>query len=132
MIKKLLFAASLLLLLASCHNNKNVPNTNIDVARAFIRDILDNDFKSAEPFLLPGDMNKEYFDLSQKQYNNLSSAELDNYKNSDILVKNIDNLNDSTTIINYSNTYKKEDGKLRMVRVNGQWLVDLQYTFKNE
>jgi len=130
MIKKVLFAVSLFFLLLSCNSKKTIPNTDIDVARAFIKDILEDNFTDAETFLLKEETNKEYFDVFQKEYKNLDKTELENYKNADIIINEISNVNDSVTIINYSNSYKKDKNqKVKMVKVNGQWLVDLKYTF---
>ncbi len=114
----------------SCNSQKKLPNTDIDVARAFIKDIQENNFKDAEPLILVDDANKQYFDLFEKHFQSKSKEELDQFKNADIIVNEISNVDDSTTIVNYSNSYKKEEkNKVKLVRVNGQWLVDLKYTF---
>ena len=38
-------------------------------------------------------------------------------------------MNDSVSIISYSNSYKKQKDSLRVVRRNDTWLVDLKYSF---
>ncbi|CAN5583735.1 hypothetical protein BH11BAC3_BH11BAC3_41820 [soil metagenome] len=126
-IKSLLIIA-ISCLLYSCNNQKNVPNTDIEVARAFINDILQNNFKEAEKLVLKEDTNEQFLEQF-KEYES-KSKESENYKNSDIIINEISPVNDSVTIINYSNSFKKDkSNKLKMVRVNGQWLVDLKYTF---
>ena len=128
---KLLTAIFLLLLLGSCNDKRANPTTDIDVARAFIKDILENDFKDAKRFVLDEEMNNQYFELSKKNFEHKTKEELKEYKDADIIVNELTSLNDSVTIINYSNSYKKESkGKVKVVRVNGQWLVDLKYTFQ--
>ena len=130
MKSKLLFALAWMLTLSSCSNNKSVPNTDIEVARAFIKDILENDFKEAETLILKEETNNQYFDLFKKQFESKSQAELESYKNADIIINEISNVNDSVSIVNYSNTFKRDkSNKVKVVRVNGQWLVDLKYTF---
>jgi hypothetical protein len=115
---------------SACSHNENVPNTDIDVARAFIKNILEDHFEKATMFVLKDSLNNEYFNLFNKQYHNKSKAELENFKNADIIINEINNLNDSITIINYSNSFKKENKNIiKAVRVNGKWLVDLKYTF---
>jgi hypothetical protein len=127
---KILLGAFSLLLLYSCNTEKNVPNTDIDVARAFIRDVLENKFAEAEELVLKEETNKEYFDLFKKQYKSKSKSELENYRNADIIINEISPVNDSVSIINYSNSFRRDkNSKVKMVRVNGQWLVDLKYTF---
>jgi Domain of unknown function (DUF4878) len=99
------------------------------VANAFIRAVLDNDFKTAQKYLLNDETNQRYFESSQQQYQAKDAAELAKYKSSDIIINTLEPLND-TAIINYSNSYKKDiKTKLRLVRSNGQWLIDLKYTF---
>ena len=127
---KILLAAFVATLLFSCNSKKEVPNTDIDVARAFIKDILDNNFKEAEKFVLKEETNKQYFDLFKKEYESKNEEELAGYKNSDIIINEIAPLNDSVSVINYSNSFKRDkSNKVKMVKVNGQWLVDLKYTF---
>ena len=130
-MKLKLFAAIFLLLLSSSCNDKRAnPTTDIDVARAFIKDILENDFKDAKRFVLDDETNNQYFELSKKNFEHKTKEELKEYKDADIIVNELTSVNDSVTIINYSNSYKKESkGKVKVVRVNGQWLVDLKYTF---
>ena len=129
-LRSSLFIVLNVLLLCSCDSGKNIPNTDIGVAQAFIKDILENNFKEAETLILKEDTNNQYFNLFKKEYESKNSAELENYKNASIIVNEMSPVNDSVSIINYSNSYKKDkSNKLKMVRVNGQWLVDLKYTF---
>jgi hypothetical protein len=129
MTKKLFFIVAGLIILVSCNSIKAVPNTDIDVSRAFIRDVLDNNFSEAQTLLLQDETNKQYFDVAQKKFSIMAPDELSNYKNADIIVNDITNVNDSVTIVNYSNSYKKNPNKVKMVRINGKWMVDLKYTF---
>lgn len=130
MLQKILSALFISSILWSCSGNNNLPNTDIDVARTFIKDVQQNNFKDAKELLLKEQANVEYIDLLEKHYNKKSPAELEKYKDADIIVNEMTPLNDSTTIINYSNSYNKaEKNKLKLVRQNGQWLVDLKYTF---
>lgn len=127
---KILFAFVWITLISGCNQDKIVPNTDIDVARAFIKDILENNFKDAELLVLKEETNKQYFDLFKKEYLSKSKAELDSYHNADIIINEISQVNDSVSVINYSNSYLKDkSNKLKLVRVDGQWQVDLKYTF---
>lgn len=130
MKRTFLFGLICAITLSACDNKKKVPNSDIGVAEAFINDILDNNFKEAETFVLKEETNKQYFDLFKKEFESKSAADLENYKNSDIIINEISPVNDSMSIVNYSNSFKKDkSNKLKMVRVDGQWLVDLKYTF---
>jgi hypothetical protein len=118
------------LAISSCNNEKKSTNTDIEVARVFIKDILESNFKDAETFVLKEETNQQFFELFKKEFESKSKAELESFKNADIIINEISPLNDSVSIINYSNSFKKDkSNKLKMVRINGQWMVDLKYTF---
>ena len=118
-------------IVASCNNKKKHPTTDIDVARAFIKDILENNYKEAQTLVLNEDMNNQYFDLSKKEFESKSKEELKLYKDADIIVNEIKSLNDSVTVVNFSNTYKRNiKNEVKVVKVNGEWFVDLKHTFQ--
>lgn len=60
-------------------------------------------------------------------YNKLSPEERTNYRQANILTVKIDKLDDSTVNFTYSNTYKSKDTTtVKIVRKDGEWLVDLK------
>jgi hypothetical protein len=118
------------LAISSCNTEKKSPNTDIEVAREFIKNILESNFKDAETFVLKEETNLQFFELFKKEFESKSKSELESFKNADIIINEISPISDSISIINYSNSFKKDNtNKLKMVRVNGQWMVDLKYTF---
>jgi type IV secretory pathway component VirB8 len=124
----LLFSCALLLF--SCNTTPSIPNTDIDVAREFIKDIQQSDFKKAEKLLLKEETNNQYFERFEEHFKSRPKDELEQYKTADIIINEMSNVNDSVTVINYSNSFNKaEKNKLKVVKVNGQWLIDLKYTF---
>ena len=126
----LCFVALLTLLISCKDSGKKIPQTDIDVATTFIRDILDNKLDDAEQFLLKDEANQQYFEIIKEQYHKKDKAELEKYKNADILVGETSYVSDTIYIFPYSNTYKRTSkNKLKLVRMNGKWLVDLKYTF---
>lgn len=131
MITRTLFCISLLLSLYACNNTtKKTPVTDVEVATAFVRDILDNKFDEAGKFLLNDETNSQIFERFQKQYSTKDKKILDQYKAADIIVNEISYVTDTICIFNYSNSYSKEvKTKLKVVRVDQKWLIDLQYTF---
>jgi hypothetical protein len=130
MFKKIFWAGLLISLCWGCGGGDSIPNTDMDVARAFIKSIQENKFKNAEAFVLKEETNKQYFDLFEKHFEAKSKEELEKYKTADIIINEVSNINDSVTVINYSNSYKKDaKNKVKVVRVNGRWLIDLKYTF---
>ena len=131
MIKKLLAVCTISIMLFACNGGETkVPVTDTDVASAFIRAVLDNDFKTAQQYLLVDETNKQYFETFQHQYQSKEKEELAKYKAADIIINEIKPESDSVHIVDYSNSYKKETkNKLKLSWVNGKWLVDLKYTF---
>ena len=128
---KLFITVIALAMLSSCSDKRKNPNTDIDVARAFIKDILENNYKDAKTFVLNEDSNNQYFDLSKKEFEAKSKEELKLYKDADLIINEIKNLNDSVTIVNFSNSYKKSiKNEVKVVKVSGQWFVDLKHTFQ--
>jgi len=118
------------LAISSCNTEKKSPNTDIEVAREFIKNILESNFKDAETFVLKEETNQQFFELFKKEFESKTKSELESFKNADIIINEISPINDSVSIINYSNSFKKnKSNKLKMVRINGQWMVDLKYTF---
>ena len=128
---KLFIAILTCTVLTSCNDTRKNPTTDIDVARSFIKDLLENDFKGAKTFLLDEEMNNQYFELSKKEFEGKSKEILKKYKESDIIINELKSVNDSTSVVNYSNSFNKEKKYLlKIVRQNGKWMVDLKYTFQ--
>lgn len=131
MIKKYLAGFLLTALILSCNTKtKKAPVTDMEVATAFVRNLLDNNFIEAEQYLLKDETNNQIFERFKKQYNQKDKATLEKYKNADIIVNERSYITDSVFIFNYSNSYRITDKTiLKLVRIDGKWLVDLKYTF---
>ncbi len=131
MIKNYLVVIMLAAMAISCNSEKKkIPVTDTEVATTFIRNLLDNDFKEAEQYLLKDETNNQIFERFKKQYSEKDKAVLEKYRNADIIVNNISYVTDSVCIFNYSNSYSRADKTiLKVVRIDGKWLVDLKYTF---
>ncbi len=116
--------------ISACDNSPEIKKTDaLESGRGFIEASLKGDYNEAKKYLLQDSTNLEYFnglkDFSIKR----SKEEKEGYKNANILIDSIQKLSDSLTIISYSNTYKMKPAKLKMVRKNGEWLVDFKYSF---
>lgn len=126
MIQK--FILPTLLLLAACgdsHSFKKAEDAQ-DAGREFIRASLDGNYEKASFFLYPDSTNKMLFTKWKKDYESLDHEEQKKYRDADILPINIQALNDSVTSYTYANTFKKDTTTIRIVRINGEWLVDLK------
>lgn len=132
MIKNYLFLFILAAVTFSCNTEtKKTPVTDMEVANAFVRNLLDNNFVEAEQYLFKDEINTQIFDRFKKQYSQKDKATLEQYKNAEIIVNETNVvIPDSVFIFNYSNSYSRADKTiLKLVRIEGKWLVDLKYTF---
>ena len=133
MIKKILVLFILTAAIFSCNNSdkKKIAVTDRDVANAFVRGLLDNDFNEAEQYLYKDETNTQIFERFKKQHIGKDKATLEKYKKADILVHEATVvIPDSIFIYKYSNSYSPADKTvLKLVRIDNKWLVDLKYTF---
>jgi hypothetical protein len=127
MIKRLVLPVATLIL-AACndpHSYKKAEDAQ-DAGRQFIRASLDGDIERAGFYLYADSTNKIMFTKWKKVYDRMSPDEQQKYKDASILPIEIKAINDSVTSYTYSNSYKKDTTTVRVVRINGEWLVDLK------
>lgn len=128
MIRKLFLAVMLFALYTACNSKKEEkPATALDTGRAFIRASLDGDFKTAEQYLLKDSQNIDLFESYKTFYSRLPDTKKSSYKSASYDINKYLDLDDSTTIINYSNSYMKKPMEIKLVRRNGEWSVDFKY-----
>lgn len=134
-MKKVLIGLFLLSFFCACNNSdneaSNKPENDLDAASTFIRDALDGKFSAARQLMVQDSTNDQRMSDTERNYEHMSEAERVAYRNASIQIHNTRNVNDSTRIVSYSNSYKNKIDSLKVVRVNGQWLVDLKFTFQD-
>ena len=108
------------------------PENGMDAAGKFLRAALDGDYKKAKTYLVNDSTNNQIIDIYEKDYNNsLPPEDKKAYKTASIrFLKETHEVNDSTTIVHYSNSYKNRPDSLKVIKVNGQWFIDLNFTFQ--
>jgi PBP1b-binding outer membrane lipoprotein LpoB len=120
----------IILLLAACKDQPATSENDVDAARNFIHSVLNSNFSQAEKFILYDSANREYLNITERSFRQrLSSEERRLYRESSINIHDIRQVNDTITIVHYSNSYKKIKDSLKVIMHNGQWLVDLKYSF---
>jgi Domain of unknown function (DUF4878) len=127
MTKKILLP-SLLLALAACgdpHSFKKAENAQ-DAGREFIRASLDGNYEKASFYMYSDSTNRMLLNTWKNQYDGTSRDEQEKYKDADILLIDFQPENDSVSRYTYTNSYKKDTTTIRIVRINGEWLVDLK------
>jgi hypothetical protein len=127
MIRKLLLYP-LLILMAACndqHSFKKAEDAQ-DAGREFIRASLDGNYEKARFYLYADSTNEMLLNKWKKDYERLSAEQQRSYKDADILPIRIQAQNDSVTSYTYANSYKKDTTTVKIIRMNGEWQVDLK------
>ena len=124
-------SAILTVYLIACNNSGQTSKAenDIDAARDFIRAALDGKFDIARNYMLQDSSNMQYLDAVERNYVKMDPVTKSNYLSSSITIHLVNPLNDSTTIVIYSNSFKNDHDTLKVLQTNNSWLVDLKYLF---
>lgn len=118
-----------LLFMHSCSPSER-PDDALGTARAFIRYSLDGDYDKAKDLLYADSVNLVELALIEKRYESeMKEADKEGYRKASIIIHSIENVSDSVVIINYSNSFKNKQMPVKVIRKDGLWQVDLDYTF---
>lgn len=119
-----------LILASSCGDKSNKrPETALDTGREFIRASLNGSFDDAEKLILKDSQNVQLFESYKVFYQKMSEDRKQHYRDANYEINNYLDLNDSTTIINYSNDYMNKPMDIKIVRQNKEWWIDFKYTY---
>jgi len=113
----------------ACENPSNYSRAEDaqDAGREFIRASLDGNYDKAKFYLLKDSANLMLFEKWKSGYDKLSTEDRVSYKNANILPLKIENTNDSVISYIFTNSFKNKDTTtIRVIRVNGEWLVDFK------
>ncbi len=122
-----------MLLLAGCESGseKDAAENDLDAARGFVQAALKGKYDRAADFMLHDSLNDERLDAVSRM--ELSSDEKQGLWDASINIHSRKLLDDSTSIIVYSNSFHKENqDTLKVVKKDGKWLVDFKYLFDHE
>lgn len=130
MLKRLIALVLIVFTFSHCTDGDyKKPDDPLEAGSDFIRFALDGNMNNARLFILKDRDNERLFSEWEKKNENHTKEQKAEYKSASIRIKKSQNINDSTTIISYSNSYKKEDHDLKLIKQNGEWWVDFKYTF---
>ncbi len=105
------------------------PANAMETGREFIRASLNGDFKTAESLLLKDEENKQLFESYKDYYNRMPAEKKQHYKKASYEINKYEDINDSTTIINYANDYMNKPMDIKIVRKDKEWWIDFKYTY---
>lgn len=104
-------------------------STAMDTGREFIRASLNGDFETAGKYILKDSQNVQLFDSYKTFYGKLPEEKKEGYRKASYEINKYLDLDDSTTIINYSNDYMNKPMDIKIIRKDKQWWVDFKYTY---
>jgi hypothetical protein len=132
-MKKIFYISSFLLFcVVSCKNEEKKPEAaedDLDAVRNFVQAALIGNFEKARSYMLSDSINLDRMKMIESA--NLSPEEKRGLSTSNINIHNIRRVNDSTTIVIYSNSFKNNWDTLKAVKLRQQWLVDFNYLFEH-
>jgi hypothetical protein len=105
------------------------PEDPLDAGREFIRALLDGDYEKGSLYVLNDAEDLEIFKRYERYMKKQPRKELLNLKSASIIINKIENQGDSISIINFSNSHSMKPMDLKIVKENGEWKIDLSYTF---
>lgn len=97
----------------------------LDAGREYINATLQGDFSRAAFYTVSDEKNKQLLLLMEKIYREKDKEGRQQFRTASINIAEVKELTDSTTTIQYSNSFDKEAHVLQVVKRNQTWLVDL-------
>ncbi len=134
-MKKIIYFGSFLLLCLTACNNDDRQSTSsgsdsdIDAARNFIQAALVGDFERAKIFMINDSLNHEDLNAIQRLNERLTKEEKEKYQGASIRIHQDRKVNDSTSVVYYSNSFRNKIDSLKVIKKNGEWLVDFKFMF---
>lgn len=129
MIRNLLSLFIISLVLTGCSSENIDLSDPLNTGREFIRASLKSDYATAGKYMLRDSVNNQYLDRWRDFSTSLSPADRESYAEASIIIDSTKTPNDTTEIIFYRNSFKKEPTKIKVLNREGLWKVDFKYTF---
>jgi type IV secretory pathway component VirB8 len=133
---KSFFLLALVLAGYACNNSDKSAETqaqdDVNAARSFIRSALDGKFDEAKKYMLADSANIQYLAVAERNQQRAAPEITRGYRESSINIYSIKKVNDSSTIVIYSNSFKNNPDTLKVLRQNDKWLVDLKYLYEHD
>lgn len=129
MMKRLILLLACALVFA-CNSHSKYPQAEnaLDAGREFIDGFLKGDTRKASAYMIQDDENRELLERLHRQLKTRNHEDQQGYKESSIIIGDVDNVNENEVIIQYQSSYDRTGRKIKVVRHKGVWLVDLKYT----
>jgi hypothetical protein len=105
------------------------PEDPLDAGREFVRAILDGNYQKAGLYINKDQEDKDLFTTYQQYMKKQPQKERLLLKSSSIIIHKSETINDSVTIINFSNSHSMKPMDIKVIREDNTWKIDFSYTF---
>lgn len=128
-MKKILVLTAIILTACS-GSQQDYPKAEnaLDAGREFIGSCLKGDFTKAAFFMLRNEKNNQLLTEKEKAYREKDKEGRQQFRFASINIGEVTDVNDSTTVIKYNNSFDKLPQIIRVVKQNDNWLVDIANT----
>ena len=83
--------------------------------------------------MLQDSSNNQFMDAVERSYQKMAPDTINSYRGASIRILNVTYpVKDSVTIIIYSNSFKNDPDTLKVIKTNGEWLIDLKYLYEHD
>lgn len=128
-MKKILLYTTILLTACNGKQQNYIKAENaLDAGREFIASCLQGDFTKAAFFMLPSEKNNQELIKIEKTYREKDKEGRQQFRSASINIVEVTDINDSTTLIKYSNSFDKLPHTLQVVKQQDSWLVNITNT----
>lgn len=133
---KSIFVSLFVAMLLGCNESGETKATksenDMDAARNFLDAALKGNYREASHYMLQDSTNLGYLNVTERKYQTLDPGKKDSLSTASLRFYDTKRFNDSVTITVFANSYKNDKDTLKIVRLGGQWLVDLKYLFEHD
>jgi hypothetical protein len=125
----------LLFFIAACNNEEKQPAPNsendLDAARNFVNSALKGDYNKVRTYMLKDSINEEWMKQVERLSVNMPPEEKKGLASASIIIHERKPINDTATIVIYSNSFKNNKDTLKVLKQGNDWLVDFSYLFNH-
>lgn len=119
--------------LIGCNNDsRDYPQATsaLSAGREFIDAFLKGDSERASAYMIDDDENRAILTRLHRQLKSRSDEDQQGYKESSIIIEpgGIEPITENEVIIQYKSSYDRTPRKVKVVKKDDRWLVDLKYT----
>jgi len=129
-MKWLLFLA-LIIGFIGCKSKPEYPKAEnaLDAGREFLDGFLKGNSVKSKAYMVDDEKNERMLMSAHRQYNSLSKEAKKELETGSIIIGEVDEVTENEVIIQYKSSYDKIGRKIKVIKKDGNWLVDLKYTF---